>query len=111
MMIEQQTREVFKGKIIALHGSYMSGLATIFIDDEDRGTKIIHCENGATVRALEGAFGDVIGDAHNIKEEGGHVGKEIYYSVDFMDILDGFTPVEEASPELIRAYEKTKERV
>lgn len=103
--------EVFKGKIIALHGSWQSGLAVLVIEDEDLGVRMVHCENGPTVRALEGAFGDVIGNAHNIKEDGGHVGKEIYYSVDFLNLLEAFTPVDDASEELIAAYENTKSKL
>lgn len=92
---------------MALQGSYMSGLATLVIDDVDLGTQIIPCDNGPTVRAMEGAFGDVIGDAHNIRGDGGHIGKEIYYSTDGF-ILEGFTPVNEASEELVEMYEKER---
>ena len=99
---------VHRGKIIALQGSYMSGLATLIIDDVDLGTQMIHCENGQTVRSFEDAFGDVIGNAHSIKEDGGHVGKEIYYSVDWMNILEAFTPVDEASEKLVEMYEKER---
>ncbi len=98
---------IHKGKIVALHGSWGSGLATLIIDDVDLGTQMIPCENGQTVRSLENAFGDVIGDAHNIKEDGGHIGKEIYYSTDGF-ILDGFTPVDDAQAELVELYEKEK---
>lgn len=98
---------VFKGTILGLHGTWMSGLAHLRIRDERRGEVTVHCENGQTVRCLEGAFGNVIGEGHTINNEtGGHIGKEIYYSTDAFGILEGFSPADEAPPELVRIYEE-----
>jgi len=52
---------VYRGRIVALHGSWGSGLAVMIIDDKDRGLQHLHCDNGTTVRSLEGAFGNAIG--------------------------------------------------
>jgi hypothetical protein len=98
--------EVFKGRIVAFGGSWGSGLGTLVIDDEKRGRVSILCENGATVRALDAAFCNVIGDAHDVKTDGGHVGQGIYYSTDDFGILEAFTPVDDAPPELVRIYEE-----
>lgn len=97
--------EIMKDRIIALQGSWGSGLATLVLENDQ-----VFCENGATVRALDAAFGNVIGEGHTIdNKKGGHVGKEIYYSLDAMGmLLEAFTPVEDASEELINAYEKER---
>jgi hypothetical protein len=99
--------EVYKGKIIMLRGSWMSGIANLIIEDEKRGMVSIPCENAQTVRCMEGAFGNVIGEGHTIdNRNGGHLGKEVYYSVGDFGVLEAFTPVEEAPPELVRIYEE-----
>jgi hypothetical protein len=96
------------GTIVGLGGSWQSGLAHLQFKD---GT-VVRCENTATVRALEAAFGNVIGPGHTINNEtGGHVGQEVYYSTDDFGILAAFTPVDEASPELESAYEKQQAEV
>jgi hypothetical protein len=75
-----------KGVIVGVYGSYGSGIATMIFEDNE-----VFCENGPTIRALEECFGNVIGEGHTINNEnGGHVGQEIVYSVDFMGILEGF---------------------
>lgn len=99
-----------RGKIVAFHGSWMSGLATLVIEDFVTKAEVqVFCENGPTVRALEGCFGNVIGHTHNVRSNGGHVGKEIYYSTDPFGILEGFTPVEEATDEIIQAEKQGRE--
>ena len=101
--------EILKGKIVGFAGSYMSGIAQLMIEDEAGQTHAVACENGATVRALEGCFGNVIGNAHNVESEGGHMNKWIYYSMDDMGlVLGGFTPVDDASPELEAMYESSQ---
>jgi len=99
-----------KGIIRGFHGSWSSGLATLLIENDGVIIPVL-CENAQTVRCLEGAFGDVIGNAHDVKTNGGHIGQEIFYSTDFMGILEGFTPVEDASPELVDMYENQEESV
>jgi hypothetical protein len=102
---------VYKGIIRGFHGSWGSGLGTLEIEDsKTHAIRQVYCENGSTVRALEGSFGNVIGNAHNVSQNGGHIGKEIYWSLDDMGmILEAFTPVDEASPELEEAYENNQE--
>ena len=85
------------GIIKGFRGSYMSGIGHLIIENVKTGmTEAIPCDNGATVRALEWAFGDVIGNAHDVEADGGHVNQEIYWDWDdFWLTLGGFTPVEE----------------
>jgi len=101
---------IFKGTILGLGGTWMSGLAHLQIRDERQGEVVVHCENGATVRALENCFGNVIGEGHTINNEtGGHIGKEVYYSTDAFGVLEGFTPADDAPPEIVRQYEENFE--
>lgn len=82
-----------KGTITGFSGNWMSGIGYVIID----GVPVM-CENGATVRALQNCFGNVIDAGHraSIKEP-----REIVYSVDDMGLLMGFTPVEEwTGPEI-----------
>jgi len=99
------------GTIRGLSGMPMSGLATLNIEDENGMMKYLHCDNGQTVRSLENAFGNVIGEYHNVKEDGGHVGQEIYYNVDFMGGLEWFIPINEAPEEFVEEYNKNKGKV
>ena len=93
--------EVRKGRLIQFHGSWGSGLGTLEIEDSETGAhELIPCDNGATVRALEAAFGDVITEGHTA-DGGGYKGHEVYWSLDeFGLVLEGFTPVEDAPPVL-----------
>ena len=95
-----------KGTIAGFGGSWGSGLGHLRFED---GT-VVHCENAPTVRALESAFGNVIGPGHTVNPHGDHVGQTIYYSTDDFGILDGFTPEDEAPPEIVRQYENEQER-
>lgn len=84
-----------RGIIKGFEGSWGSGIGHLVIEDSETGAEErVPCENGPTVRALESAFGDVIGAGHNVESEGGHVGQEIYWDYDEMGLmLGGFTPV------------------
>ena len=97
--------EIRKGRLIQFHGSWGSGLGTLEIEDSEIGEhEHVHCDNGATVRALEAAFGNVITPGHTASGNG-YKGREVYWSYDeFGLILAGFTPVEDASPELVDCY-------
>lgn len=98
-----------KGKIVAFQGSWCSGLGYLIIEKEDGTIDRVPCDNGPTVRALESAFGNVITPGHTANGEGCK-GKEIFYSPDEWGlVLEGFTPVEEASAELWEEYEKQEE--
>jgi hypothetical protein len=96
--------DLHKGTILSFRGSWMSGLASLAINDERRGMVLVHCENAPTVRALDGCFGDVIDNNHCVRQEAIE-GKEIYYSTDPFGILEAFTPVDDAPPEMVRIYE------
>ena len=82
------------GIIRGFSGTWMSGMGYLHIEDMDTGViEPVPCENGATVRALQACFGDVIGDAHDVDNKGGHIGQEIYWDYDDMGLmLGGFTP-------------------
>lgn len=91
---------IMKGTIERFVGSWGSGLGYLVIDGVS-----VPCENGPTVRALDACFGDVITFGHSVNQEA-IKGKEIYWSYDeFGLILGGFTPVEDADPEVVEAYE------
>lgn len=98
-----------KGTIVRMDGSWMSGIGELVIDEQRKGRVErvgVTCENAQTVRSLNACFGNVIGEGHTINNEtGGHLGKEIFFSVDGIGILDGFTPVESAPPEMVEEWE------
>ena len=93
--------EIRKGRLIQFRGSWGSGLGTLEIEDSETGEREqVPCDNGATVRALEAAFGNVITDGHTANG-GGYKGREVYWSLDELGlVLEGFTPVEDGSPAL-----------
>jgi len=97
--------EIRKGKLVQFRGSWGSGLGTLEIEDSETGEcEPVPCDNGATVRALEAAFGNVITPVHTANG-GGYKGREVYWSLDeFGLVLAGFTPVELASKELKAHY-------
>jgi len=94
--------EIRKGRLIQFSGSWGSGLGTLEIEDSETSVhELVPCDNGATVRALEAAFGNVITPAHTANG-GGYKGREVYWSLDeFGLVLAGFTPVEDGSPALV----------
>ena len=93
-----------RGTIIEFQGSYMSGLAMLVVKDENDMVKYVSCENTSMVKALESAFGNVISNSHNVKSDGGHVGKDIFYHVDDFGVIEWFIPVEDAPKEIIQMY-------
>ena len=96
--------EVNMGTIIAFLGSWGSGLGVLVIKSVDGLVMEVPCENAPTVRALDGAFGDVIGNGHTVNQSAIR-GKRIYWSYDSVGlILDGFTPVDEAPCEMSDAF-------
>ena len=104
------TVEIRKGKLIQFGGSWGSGLGTLEIEDSETGErKQVPCDNGATVRALEAAFGNVITEGHTASGNG-YKGREVYWSLDELGLIfEAFTPVEDACPEMVEHYEKNKE--
>jgi len=93
--------EIRKGRLIQFRGSWGSGLGTLEIEDSETGEcEHIPCDNGATVRALEAAFGNVITNGHTANGDG-YKGREVYWSLDELRlVLEGFTPVEDGLPDL-----------
>jgi len=93
--------EIRKGRLIQFRGSWGSGLGSLEIEDSETGIhELVPCDNGATVRALEAAFGDVITEGHTANGDG-YKGREVYWSYDeFGLVLEGFTPIENAPPVL-----------
>jgi hypothetical protein len=82
-----ETGDMERGTIEGFRGSWMSGLGYLIINGHG-----VPCENGATVRALEACFGDVIAEGHTVDSKA-VADKEVFYSTDFMGVLEGFTPV------------------
>ena len=84
------------GIIKEFHGSWGSGLGHLVIEDIETGlVQGVPCDNGPTVRALESAFGEVIGDAHDVKNGGSHINQKIEWDYDDMGLMLGwFAPVE-----------------
>ena len=101
--------KILRGKIKGFQGSWGSGLGSLVMEDEDGDTILVPCENAQTVRTLEAAFGNVISPGHSVDPAGGHVGREIYYSMDDFGLLLAWTPVEEAGEELRKAYQEGRE--
>jgi len=101
---------IHKGKIVGFQGSWCSGLGFLLIkDSKTHALNSVPCDNAPTVRALETAFGNVVGNAHDVKCKGGHIGKEIYWTYDEMGlVLGGFIPVKGASEEVKRLYENMR---
>lgn len=100
---------IHKGRIEGLTGSWMSGLGTLRIYDYDTDSiRDIPCENGATVRALDSAFGGVIGPGHTIDNENGkHVGQDVYWWYDELGlVLGGFAPVDLVTPETLEQLQE-----
>ena len=100
------------GKLKGFRGNWMCGLGVLVIEDSEAGgVEEIPCENAPTVRALEGCFGNVIGDEYVVKpnKEAGYYDKEVYWSLDEVGVVfEAFTPVGEASKELVALFEKER---
>ena len=77
-----------KGTIVGFNGSWMSGLATLILEDDQ-----VFCDNGATVRVLDAAYPGFITEGHRV-DDSVIRGKVIYYDTDFMGVLEAFTPEE-----------------
>lgn len=78
-----------RGVIEEFEGSYGSGIATLVVSGER-----LLVDNGQTVRALDAAFGGVIGPGHTVNTSA-IIGKEIDYYTDGLGMMVSFSPVEE----------------
>ena len=98
--------EIRKGTIQDFQGSWGSGLGILIIQDsKTKQVENIPCENAATVRALESCFGNVITEGHSANGNG-YKDQEVFWSMGEMGLVfGGFTPVEDASIELVEKYE------
>jgi hypothetical protein len=85
----------FRARILAFHGSWLSGLATLDVLLANGETYWIHCENAPTVRALDSCFGKVIRPNHTVAIPAELRVREVVLSVDGMGVLLAFTPVED----------------
>ena len=94
-----------KGITVNFRGSWGSGLGYLDIEDsETKQVEAVPCDNASTVRALEAAFGNVITPGHTANGPG-YKGQEIYWDYDEIGlVLGGFSPVDQASDELVEAY-------
>ena len=93
-----------KGIIREVSGHPKSGLWTLKIESGP-GVEVVHIESGHRLRQLATYFGYIEGSG-NINEK--LQGQEIYYSTEFLNVLDGFTPLDEAPEEMVKAYEKER---
>ena len=85
----------FRARILAFHGSWLSGLATLVVLLANGETQSIYCENAPTVRALDSCFGNVIRPDHTVAIPAELRDCEVVLSVDGMGTLLAFTPVED----------------
>lgn len=102
--------KIHRGTLIQFSGTWGSGLGFLTIQDDDLGRVSVPCDNGCTVRALEGAFGNTIGGGHSVKRNAGYKGKRVYWSYDEFGLtLGGFTPVKAAGKEIKKLYKEGKD--
>jgi len=90
--------ELKRGIIAGISGHSMSGLWELHFEDGSS----CHIESGHGVRQLASAFDAHAGSGDLFKKI---KGQEIFYSVDWLGVLEGFTPVAEADEELIEQFE------
>lgn len=83
------------GTITGFAGNHGSGIGFLIVGDQK-----IPCENAPTVRALDRAFGGVIGPGHNV-DNNAIRGKEIVYETDCMGLLQWFVPADEFDGDLV----------
>ena len=98
--MEEET--IQKGIIAGISGHPMSGLWNLHFEDG----KTILIESGYGVRNLASCFGATEGTGDLQKKI---KGQTIFYTADAFNVLCGFTPEKEATPEIINRYEKKQE--
>jgi hypothetical protein len=100
--------EIKFGKILSFEGSWNSGIAYLVVKTENR-IEVIPADSGCLGRALVDAFGsEVYGKGHSVNNEAIY-GKKIFYGLTRWGTLEGFTPLEEASAELISEYKRQQQ--
>jgi len=98
--------KLHKGTILGFSGSWGSGMGFLKIKKDSGEVVNVPCDNAPTVRSLEACYGDTIGEGHTVKSKPAFVGKKIYYEMESWGTMAGFSPVEEATPELEELYAK-----
>ena len=83
-----------RATILDFKGTWGSGIAMLSLQ-VGNGMKLdVPCENAQTVRALDSCFGGVISPGHGVNVEA-IKGKEIYFGLDDLGMLEGFSLVNE----------------
>jgi len=96
-------RLLHKGTIIAMYREKGGGISLLAIEDDLRGKVLIPCEGTPSARAFDAAFGGVIVAGRFSND--GIKGERIYYSVDTLGVLEGFTVTDVAPQALVQEYE------
>ena len=87
----------FRARIFGFHGSWSSGIATLEVVLANGRTRLVYCENGPTVRALDACFGNVIGPNRTVSVPAHIRDREVVLSLDRMGMLLAVAPVEDWS--------------
>ena len=104
-------QEIKKGEILGFEGSWGSGIGYLLVRNLATGQiERCTCENAPTVRSLQAALGNAIGEGHTISQNAGFVGKIIYYGAGEWLGVGWFCPEDEADFELTELYEKQFEK-
>ena len=83
------------GTLEGFEGRRGSGIGFLKIRDDETGRVLrIPAENAPTTRALDAAFGNVIGPGHTASSKS-FLGRRIAYELDDLGMLASFTPEEE----------------
>jgi hypothetical protein len=80
------------GEIEGFIGTWSSGLAQLLVRN-GRGLHTINCENAATVRALDAAFGNVITSDHCVDVDAIR-GRKVECVIDDFGLMAGFNVVD-----------------
>ena len=91
--LEAAGYNVHLGTIQGFSGSWGSGVGFLSFLNDDGSEYSVPCDNGATVRALDAAFGDVISPGHCV-DVSAICGQRVAWFYDDMGLmLGGFLPV------------------
>jgi len=95
-----------KGRIVNFIGTWGSGVATLVLRDQKGKEVKMAVENAPTVRALDSAFGGVIGEGHTVNLDA-IKGKWIEYEYDqygAVKYMTSFNPVGKFQDRLEEVY-------
>lgn len=91
--------KILKGTLSGISGGALSKLWTLHFKDGSSA----QIGSGHGVRTLAKVYGATEGAGDLIEKI---KGKEIFYSVNEIGVMEGFSPVEEADEELLEEYKK-----